>query len=747
MIRILFFFSALVLVPLQVLALGLGDIKVNSSLNQPLDAVIELIAVDKGEIDDIKAGLADAIAFSNAGLDRPFFLTKLRFQPLEDAQGNTKVSVTSATAIREPFLNFIVQLNWRGGVMFREYALLLDPPDYNIASTEIQAAPVAAQTPQTPQTRPESFSATRYGPVRTSETLWVIADKIRPDRQITIEQMMMALQRANQDAFVDNNANRLRVGSVLNIPTRAEIEQTDPATARNQFIAQTNAWRSSIRQTPPTPDVEPGIPGNVVASSALASEMQPAPAAKPMATESGGGRLRVVETGRDWLLSTASHLGKEVYPGNLTEQLREEIADSEQDLEAVQEINRDLDNLKSALEGKIDTLRTALEEKDQAIADLRQQLESAAVAKTAQTGEGMVPVTSLESEEGSINVAAAPTAPENANSAPVQESSKPVWLDERWQISAAVILLGLLIIAWVLTRRRQKEVGSAADILMPVSGFDEEDTATIKEGELLGDIFEPETTSKAHTSDEPVYHEPPADVAAVLTEADIYLAYRRYTQAENLIKDAMRSSPDNPELMAKLLEVYAFKKDRKGYSDYLTSISPQLQGYSSELWERVLDMTRDLIPDHPILFADQDAALEEDALGVQLHQEELELGGDIPPILKPEDQTSPDVSVDELVVEGDEDDASSAVKTSKDNPPSAEQRTALDQENLVLQPEPYSLDDVQPLVDEINMESAEEERPFSFELEDIPDEDLIEHEIMGLDIDLELENKGKKKKP
>ncbi|MCW8847684.1 MAG: pilus assembly protein FimV, partial [Sedimenticola sp.] len=130
MVRKLSLAMALVLgvSPLSSLAVGLGDIQLKSALNQYLDAEINLLSVDKDEISDIKVTLASPEAFRRSGIERPFILSKLRFQADETKDGKTIIRVSSRDPIREPFLNFLIEVNWPKGKLLREYTVLLDPP-------------------------------------------------------------------------------------------------------------------------------------------------------------------------------------------------------------------------------------------------------------------------------------------------------------------------------------------------------------------------------------------------------------------------------------------------------------------------------------------------------------------------------------------------------------------------------------------------------------------------------------------
>ncbi|RMF15138.1 MAG: peptigoglycan-binding protein LysM, partial [Gammaproteobacteria bacterium] len=172
-------------------ALGLGEATVQSALNQPLKAEIELVNVRDLQPNEIIANLAPREEFLRVGVDRVFFLSDLRFKVIYKDNGKAVVQVTSSKPVREPYLNFLVEVNWPNGRLLREYALLIDPPTYSLevpqpvtpAATPTPApspAPVArapaprAQVPAR-QPTPTGAEGTSYGPTRASDTLWDIA--------------------------------------------------------------------------------------------------------------------------------------------------------------------------------------------------------------------------------------------------------------------------------------------------------------------------------------------------------------------------------------------------------------------------------------------------------------------------------------------------------------------------------------------------------------------------------------------
>jgi pilus assembly protein FimV len=140
--------ALLVATPGPVLALGLGDIRLSSGLNQPLAATIELVGARPEELGQLRATLAPREAFTRAGLDRPAFLSGLRFKVAKDASGRDVLEIRSADAISEPFITMLIELDWPRGRLIREYTVLLDPPVFE--SQPSAAAPLVAARTGTP---------------------------------------------------------------------------------------------------------------------------------------------------------------------------------------------------------------------------------------------------------------------------------------------------------------------------------------------------------------------------------------------------------------------------------------------------------------------------------------------------------------------------------------------------------------------------------------------------------------------
>ena len=144
---------ALLMVPAVGHALGLGEVRVLSSLNEPIEAEIALSDLRAGELDALQVRLASAEAFARVGLDRPFLLTQLQFETARNDAGEPVVRVTSQEAVREPFLNFLIEANWSRGRLLREYTVLLDPPVLMPAIAE-SMQPARTEPTRPPAERP-----------------------------------------------------------------------------------------------------------------------------------------------------------------------------------------------------------------------------------------------------------------------------------------------------------------------------------------------------------------------------------------------------------------------------------------------------------------------------------------------------------------------------------------------------------------------------------------------------------------
>ncbi|MDF2182948.1 FimV/HubP family polar landmark protein [Neptuniibacter sp. CAU 1671] len=265
-------------------ALGLGEIKVNSALNEPLSAEVQLLQVKQLNALQIHPRMADVNDYALAGLDRPYFLSGIRFQVKVQPDGSGKIIITSDQPMREPFLNFLMEVNWPNGRLVREYTLLLDPPVFEPEPVKQQVSPAAtttavpekkpvraeAVTPSAPQSSrittsaptpstPSASASPSEVRVGRKDTLWALAIQNKP-QGISAQQLMMAWLKKNPDAFIDGNINRLKANAILKMPTAEELAAITPEMAATEVTRQTQLWQDKRAAPAPQTVAAPAQP-------------------------------------------------------------------------------------------------------------------------------------------------------------------------------------------------------------------------------------------------------------------------------------------------------------------------------------------------------------------------------------------------------------------------------------------------------------------------------------------------------
>ncbi|WP_394233832.1 FimV/HubP family polar landmark protein [Pseudomonas anguilliseptica] len=239
-------------------ALGLGEITLHSALSQPLDAEIELFDVGDLTAEDMRVRLAPAEVFSRSGVDRLYFFNDLRFTPLLRG-GKSVIRVVSTQPVREPYLNFIVEVVRPNGQLYREYTVLLDPPSSaayrSLAAPAASTAPavvtpaprVTTAAPVRPAVMPVAQQGNRYSVV-SGDSLWKIATRLADDTgQVAPRALMNDIHALNPQAFINGDINRLRAGAQLLLPDSvasvpsAVVEPAVAATATPETVAVPSA--------------------------------------------------------------------------------------------------------------------------------------------------------------------------------------------------------------------------------------------------------------------------------------------------------------------------------------------------------------------------------------------------------------------------------------------------------------------------------------------------------------------------
>ncbi|HUW26322.1 MAG TPA: FimV/HubP family polar landmark protein [Gallionella sp.] len=607
LIKLLGIIVALVL-STTVSAIGLGGINVVSALGQPLKADIELVSVNKNQKTSLVARLASPDIYKGAGLEYPYG-NKFEFRIESHANGEPYLKVGSAQPINDPFVSLLVELTWSSGKLLREYTFLLDPPGYvaeQPAPAEVQAvAPAAAeeaveQTAQerqyqqewveslkkqpqpvraaasmdekTPSAVPENKPATSVVKgditVRRGDTLSKIAMQNKP-ADVSLERMLVALYRANAEQFDGKNMNRIRAGKILRLPDQSElidVAQPDAAKEIRAHVADWNVYRQKLAGAAAI--ASQSREAQQVATGKIASSVaDKAPVAK--------------ETAKEVLkLSKGEAPGDQAVAGTAGKSVS-----AEDKKNAAQE-----DAIAKAKASKEEQTRVALLEKNledmQRLATLKS--EAAALAQSVSGAASTVPTVAAASE-----VKPAPVAKPKPQPQPVVEPALSL-VDEilgepLYLIGGAAILLGLGGLGFMLSRRRST----------PVAVIEKQPEAIgVATGRMSTPVApSPDTgdfTSAAATRAETA---PPTEDVDPISEADLFLNFGRDAQAEEILKEALRNTPNNHQIHLKLLGIYANRKDANSFS----AIARQLQDSGdAEAWQQAAAMGRKLEPNNPM---------------------------------------------------------------------------------------------------------------------------------------------------
>jgi len=234
------------LMPTIAFAVGLGNIRIHSALNQRLSAQVPIVDLGNVAMDSVNVQLASVDQFKLVGLDRDPNLSKLRFKILRSAQGQAYVQIITTAPISEPVMTFLVNLTWPNGQMMREYTVFLDPISYSKTSTK-KFKPATARTKQTAKAKPIKAQDT-YGPTTSTDDLWAIAKKTRKPGT-SIQQNMVAIFKKNQNAFLRNNINGLKSGQTLTLPKQSEVKGISTTKAINYLKQQDKAWHQQKTKT------------------------------------------------------------------------------------------------------------------------------------------------------------------------------------------------------------------------------------------------------------------------------------------------------------------------------------------------------------------------------------------------------------------------------------------------------------------------------------------------------------------
>lgn len=379
--------SALGLLTPAAHAFGLGKLELHSALNEPLNAEIAVTALHGEEADTLQVKLASNAEFEKAGLERNFVLSGLEFKVIQD-KGVTHISVSSKLPVKEPLLDFLVIATTGEGRLIREYTVLLDPPKRILAKPAKQNTPqtktVAKKTPKKAQvttydygqTSQATYNSSTYGPITRRDTLWDIALETRPEKSLSVNQMMVALLNANPDAFNRNNINGLKAGVTLDVPSLDTIKQLSKSAATTAVAEQNTQWKNRNKKSAAPVSVEiinvEDTDAEVEAIDEQETIKTDGSVSATTENEEITSRLKLVvpsdeESLNDEMLSPQGD--------DELAQLSEQLTFAQETIEAQTQENIDFKARMQAMEEQLETMRRILSLKDPDLARLQSMLQ------------------------------------------------------------------------------------------------------------------------------------------------------------------------------------------------------------------------------------------------------------------------------------------------------------------------------------------------------------------------------------
>ncbi len=605
----------------EAFALSLGRITIQSALGEPLRAEIDVPDINSEEAASLRANVAAPEAFTAAGVDYNPAMSNLQVSLQRRADGRAFIRLSSDRPINEPFIDMILEANWASGRIVRNYTMLLDPPALRqapVAPTLPQASsapamvnvaksPSTAASNETPRAatgkaspkpaiRPATAAAAPSKPlekittegdkqitVKNGDNASKIAARTKA-ANVSLDQMLVALLRANPDAFVNSNLNRIRAGTVMNVPTTEQAQSISTAEASQIVVAQSkdfNDFRRNLATNAPKAAVAGADRKASGAVEAKVEEKKPASTTPDKLTLSKGAVQAKADEAR----------------------IAKERADKDAAARAAEIAKNisDLDKVKAATAPKTTVAATP------AVAASKPAAAVPAPAVTAVTMPAPAPAAPAPTPPTPVAAASAPQAavpaPAKPKAAPVVAvpAEEPGLLDELLGDPLVPAAAGGLIallggFAFYKIRQRKKnpaQVDSSflesrlqPDSFFGASGGQRVDTANDGPASNSSMVY---SASQLDAAD---------DVDPV-AEADVYLAYGRDLQAEEILKEAVRTNPGRLAIHTKLLEIFAKRRDAKNFEASATQAF-KLTGNSSPEWVRICEMGLGFDPENPL---------------------------------------------------------------------------------------------------------------------------------------------------
>jgi pilus assembly protein FimV len=577
-------------------ALGLGQIRVQSALGEALRAEIEVISLNPEEAATLQARVATAEAYRAAGLEFNPVLPGTRVTLERRPDGRAVLRLAGERAVQEPFVDVMLELTWATGRLVRQYTVLLDPPRLEAAAPAVPPAVAAAPPPAAPRPAPAAPAPLVAAPapvapaarppvalpapapadalvtVRRGDTLGEIAQRTLPPA-VSLEQMLVAMFQANPQAFIQSNMNLLRSGAVLTVPTASDAAQVPRAEALRLIRAQSadfNAFRQRLAGVAPRVGGEEPAQRAAGQVQARVDERAPAAAAADQLRLSPGA----------------------VQPDSPEARLARE-AEQRAAATRVAELRRNVEELERLQQAA----RSAAAPTPTPAAAAPAAAQPAAPAEPALPGPTVTAAAPLAAPPAAVTAA----APAPAVAATLPAAAAPGFmatlLDNPLVLPGAGALIALLAGLGIYRLRRRSPIESgetsfleshgAQDSFFGATGGARVDTRQASSSEV------PASSAYGLSQLDAI-----GDVDPV-AEADVYLAYGRDLQAEEILKEAMRANPERLAIRTKLLEVYAKRRDAKGFEALATQLYGLTQGRGED-WLKAQDLGRQIDPDNAL---------------------------------------------------------------------------------------------------------------------------------------------------
>ena len=612
-----------VLLSPAVSAAELGKITVLSAAGQPLRAEVELSAVKPGEAASLLAKLAPPDAYRQANVEFNPALNALTFA-VENRNGKSFIRISSAQAVAEPMVDLLLELSSKGGRQVREYAFVLDTLEVRQTRGAQVTAPVQpgkGKPAVAADTAPAKKAAGEYK-VKAGDTLSRIASELKPSG-VSLDMMLVALYRANPDAFRGENMNRMQAGRILAVPGADAVRATDAAEAKGvvtahaiDFEAYRNKLAGQVSQSKPAKAAQPT---QSTAGKIGATKVQE----KPTAVSESQDKLK---------LSKAEPAAKSAGKSAVASE-EDKIAKAKQVDEAAARVKE--------LEKNVSDLEKLMAVKSKAMAD-KSAPAPAKPAEAAASAAASVPASAVASAVASAPAEALPPVPK-AKPVPLVKKPSPLEPTITDKISDHLGAIGiglaalLAAVAALVIARRRKDAPPAPESVAPV--FEPEPPATPPSGpapeeqqsEASNHLFGTGAAAAAGVAAAAGASMLDANETDPVAEADVYIAYGRDGQAEDILKEALRIHPERHAARLKLLEIYSARSDVRAFEDQASELYSLTRGQGEE-WPQAAALGLALDPTNPLYGDTEDDAVVSLSKGAgdDLHGQSMDLPDDLP---------------------------------------------------------------------------------------------------------------------